>query len=658
MTVSDDIIKKSLFIRDYIDQQIEVYKLQYPQAREKDLRAIITNIVKRRIKDVPASIYNDYQDDRVISSSLLGIYDWYKTKKPIMAGNGTFFFDQDKASSPIADIIIGKIAKRKEARDTRDEFVKTPDCYEYGYFDMIQAEIKITINAIYGSFGTPTFQLYNIFTAGATTGTAQSLISTTAAAFESYTQNNVRFKNTSEFYRFVDNVIKEEHSIPIGIFTMHTDEDDVFIKVKDTFREYYKPEYKDSIMRVIRNLDGEQRTRLYYKNNLIEFTKNKVIDDLLVKIFNLSPVYTDANKPPEEIQGLLNDLWVYYKEMVFYNHPYVERIKRLKTDTRKEVILEDTDSNVLTILDWTRYIEENVQPKSICTLNAENKKYLSVNIFAYQITELLKDLLSDYCDRCNILPRMKGRINMKNELYFPKILLSKVKKRYITLIKLREGNIINPPKPDIKGHDFKKAGTSPSTEEALKDIIKKCILVPEIDPVDVTRMNSMLFKLENEIIKSLKNGERTYLPRVKCKPDTAYAEKDRWSKDAVLGPLLWNVLYPENPLMLPDKLDMVHLIIPNLESLEPLKKTYPKIYEKFDKYIFNGPIPRFKEKGVVYLALPNGPSPIPEWALPYININKLVSKNINTFKPVTEALRFHTIKASNDTEFFSNIIDI
>ena len=90
----------------------------------------------------------------------------------------------------------------------------------------------------------------------------------------------------------------------------------------------------------------------------------------------------------------------------------------------------------------------------------------------------------------------------------------------------------------------------------------------------------------------------------------------------------------------------------------PLKKTHPKIYEKFDKYIFNGPIKRFSQVGVMYLALPNRDIDIPEWAIPYLDINKMVSKNINTFKPVTEALTFHTIKASSDTEFFSNIIDI
>ena len=119
--VSDDMIKNSLFIQEYIDQQIAVYKLQYPQAKTSDLRAIITRIVKKRLVDIPAKIYNDYQDDRVIDSSLLGVYNWYKTNKPIAAGNGTFFFNQDRAQSPISDIIVGKIAKRKEARDKRDE---------------------------------------------------------------------------------------------------------------------------------------------------------------------------------------------------------------------------------------------------------------------------------------------------------------------------------------------------------------------------------------------------------------------------------------------------------------------------------------------------------------------------------------------------------
>lgn len=651
-------IENSLLLQEYIDSQVQTYKLQYPQAKESDLRNIIIKIIEKRTSsmDIPAVIHNDYQDDRVINTSLLGVYNWYKNQKPIAGGNGTFFFNQDKSKSPIEDIISGRIVKRKEARNKRDEFVKTPNCYEYRFFEMIQMEIKVTINAIYGSFGTPSFQLYNLYTAGSTTGTAQSLISTTAASFESFLKDNARFKTLDECLSFIKNTINEEHKLPVTYITIHDNEVEVLERLKPVFLDY-KPQYEPILKRVIHNLDSEQRTRVYYKNNIMEFSKNKIVQDIITDVFNANKEFRDANNPPPEIKDLLDNLWDYYGEFVFYNHPYVERIKRLKQDPRKEVILTDTDSNVINIADWTMFLEDDIWDKSSCELDYEDKKYISVNILAYMITQMLSELLAHYCKSCNILDRYAKKINMKNELYFPKTLLSKVKKRYVALIKLREGKVINPPKIEIKGHDFKKAGTSEETEAVLKDIIKNCILIPKVDPVDVSRMNSKLFEFENEIRRSLINGERKFLPRMNCKQPVAYKEDRRMSMGQVLSVLLWNTLYPTNVISLPDKLDVVLVKIPNLEALEPIKETHPDIYRRFDKYVFNGPVPQLA-KGVQYLALPNNTDPIPDWVLPYVDINKIISKNIGTFKPVTEALTFHTLKTSQDTDFFSNIVDI
>lgn len=655
--MTDEEIKSSILIQEYIQSQIDVYKLQYPQASESSLRVIITNIVKKYLKDVPAIIHNDYQDDRVIDTSLLGVYNWFKTAKPIAAGNGTFFFNQEKARSPISDIIEGRIKARKEARNKRDEFVKTPNCYEYKYFEMIQMEIKVTINAIYGSFGAPSFQLYNIYTAGSTTGTAQSLISTTGMAFESFMKDNVRFKTLDECMVFINNVVKENHKLPITGLTIHDDPEDVFNRLKPIFVSFNE-KYRAPIMRIINNLSREDRTRVFYKNNIMEFTKNDVIMNLCKEIYDTNLEFRNPNNPPAELIPLLDELWSYYDEFVFYNHPYVERIKRLRQDERKEVILTDTDSNVINIAEWTLFMEDNIYHHARRnTLPMEDKKFISVNMLAYMITKMLEELLSYYCKTCNVLDEYAKKINMKNELYFPKILLSKVKKRYVAQIRLREGKLIDPPKAEIKGHDFKKAGTSESTEDKLKKIIQECILVPKINPVDVSRMNAMLFEFENEIRESLGRGERLYLTRMNCKQPIAYDEKTRMSQGAVLGVILWDTLNPNNVISLPDKLDMIHINIPNLDALEPIRSKFPKIYERMDKYVFNGPVPELA-KGLRYLAIPNSTDPMPEWVLPYVDINKIVSKNIGTFKPVTEALNFHTLKASQETEFFSNIIDI
>ena len=652
--VSYEIVDKSVFLQKWIEENLNSLKLLYPDCNEDEVRNILRDIAQENCVDHDAVIHNDYQDDTMLKCTTLSVMNWVEREKPICAGNGTFFKNQDQVTSPIQKIIDNRISDRKKYQKIRDQY--EDDSYEYMYYDMMQAEAKIKINSIYGSFGTPSFQLYNKYTASATTGTAQALISATEQGIEAFLANNVPFKSLDECMTFITNILTKDkyteeilHSV-----TIITDVETVFNKLKNNFSEW-TDEYTHVIMRVLNNASSDDLTKLYYKNNIYELMNNEVIQELLTSIFHKTKEFKNPNDVPEDIEHELTVIWKYCEELVFYNHGYTERVRRLKEDKRKSVILIDTDSNIFNVEPWVDYLKESVWYNSGSSMSEEDLTFTSVNIMAFLITKMIRSLLDHFCGARNVLDRVKPRINMKNEFYFTRIVLAKVKKRYMSAIALKEGRLFNPKKIDIKGHDFKKAGVNQDIHDRIVEISKKYILEPE--EIDIGAVLREIDSLENEIRESLLKGERKYLLRMNCKVPKAY--KDPMSQGAVKGPLLWNILFPENEIMIPDKLDTVIIKIKDEKSLDIIRDKYPDKYKIFVDEVFRGPIKEF-HKDLTYLALPNNGEPIPEFIRPFVDIDKIISRNIGTFLPVKEALGFvpGVASKSQGLSYFTNVLDI
>lgn len=651
----EEILLQSRFIHDWVEDNVIYFKLQYPNADEKVLRKVLLDVAQEHTKNHNAYLHNDYQDDMRINTDLLKLYDWYYKNRPIAAGHGTFFYNQNVKKSPIQNVIDGRIAARKEYQKIRDTYIGPngdTSSYEYQYFEMMQMEAKVKINAIYGAFGAKTFQLYNIYTASSTTGTAQSLISTTAMAFEAFLNNAVKFKSLGELVTMVGNVLeKDEHNLTIDGLTPITDPEMVYNLWKNQF-ESYSPAYEPVIRNLLRHRSVEDLTRLYYNNNLFAFVENDMIMRRLVRIYDVTTEFRNPNNVPDNIKDDLEFIWEYCREFVFYNHAYTEQINRLKHDPRTRVILIDTDSNVINIKPWVDWTREKVWIRSTSVMNETDMQFSSVNILAYLVTRMARELLDRYANDCNVLPQYHKRLNTKNEFYFPKILLANVKKRYIGSIKLREGKQVN--KIELKGHDFKKAGVNANIEKELMDIIKRDIIDDPL--VNVVQLMTDTAKLENNIRDSIKRRERTYLLRMNCKVARSYAEP--YSQGAFTGPILWNLLNPENLIMIPDKCDVVFISIPSERVLdEKLAPKFPKEAEIIRRNIFHGEIEQFKRNGVSYLALPNDDSKIPEWVYPVLDEERIVTRNMGTFYPVLKALTFITISAG-DNMYSSNILNV
>lgn len=543
----------------------------------------------------------------------------------------------------------------------------------------------------------PTSAFYSLWSGPATTLSAQSVISTTETTFEAFVADNYLFLDLTECVHWLNVVIDEDVMVDSWINREIT-RDMVYDRLSSKFINF-KSSYEEPLRSYIHNLTQDQLIRVYYKNNLIQFVEDheymKILHELIFqnvhnlkyvdeyldkkkKIFNDSwrneirdqdgyeeekfkepkdwnkyvnkQFFMDPNDVPESIKEYVEKFSENLFKYVYVRYLSFDRIYRLKNFKRKTVTVIDTDSNILSLDTWVNYVLDHLL-KDNYGRSKDNNVFIIINTITYAITQVVTDILLTYGKYSNVPKEYRPRYNMKNEFMFGKLVIGKTKKRYLSKIILREGNLNNPPKYDIKGFDFMKATTSEESEKFYRYLVKKYILDPE--EIDTSALYTELKHYQTKIYESLRRGERTYLPNANAKELEAYKEPAQ--EQSVRGTLAWNYLYPENMIEYPSKVSIVKLNIFKEEDIFPLKDKEPEIYNTIMNRIFYDETGIFvsrkreidkktgevketvKSRGMQVLAIPSN-ARIPEWALDYVDYTTMINNIIAPFKSVLEIL--------------------
>ena len=328
----------------------------------------------------------------------------------------------------------------------------------------------------------------------AVTGGAQSVISTCYSTFEAFIADNFLFYNFNECIHWLKEVRKQIANDPEteSWVRPHTITE-VYDKLKGMFIEW-KDSYDEPLWKYLSNLEDNELTRIYYRNRLKEFTEDHpyvyTLHKLILEKTQIYPVLTkaqckdknwedyipsefigrfgsandynsfacneafmDPNDIPESIEKEVKELGRVYLKYVYTRYLVFDKIYRLKNFGRKSVVVIDTDSNILALDEWMEFAFEKLADE--CDKPKENVEFILINTLTYALTELVTDVLLYYGECSNIPEEFRPRFNMKNEFFMRRLIISEVKKRYMSLFKLREGNLLNPPKTDIKGFETK-----------------------------------------------------------------------------------------------------------------------------------------------------------------------------------------------------------
>jgi DNA polymerase elongation subunit (family B) len=634
-------MKKDVFKDKWINDAFVSFKRMYPDISDDEILDFVTEEYNRHMVDGECELHNNYTNT-AYTTKLSTLIDWIEDKKPICAGYGVFYHNQNTKANLDAVMLDDFMTTRKEIKGTLKLYA--PDSYDYYYADSMQSSEKRKANSFYGTNLSKVAVFYNKYTGVSVTATGQSLISTAETAFEGFVAGDFGLLNMDDLCNYI-NICLSNNQI-----SKYKLEDVSKEQLHDWLYSKMRSEY-ECIYDVIRNLSQEEVNRVYYVNNIFEVIKQDKFHSLLVKLVGKIDFYRDASKIPENAKEDLNLLWAMIKDVVFLDGFYFDRILRFKNDKRSAVILCDTDSCMVYINMWVEWMRDHVYSKARKPDDA-NTKFIAVSIKAFLMTNMIETTLEKYCRTANVLEEYIPKINMKNEFLMGTMALAATKKRYISTQLLREGREFDPPKYDAKGIDFLKGNTREATRAYFDKLSKEEILFT--DEISIPKILNKLDEFQDIMRESLSHGKKDFTIPANVKEAEGY--KNPLSTMNLLAVMAWNNFYPDNMISLPEIVDVVKVTLDKDKSLELLQEKYPDKYKIIEeKYLMDRVM---KDKLPNAIAIPKSIEEIPEWIIDFIDYDTIIGDNINKFNSVRESLAIAPSKLKNNKTTYSNILEI
>lgn len=563
---------------------------------------------------------------------------------------------------------------------------------------------------MYGAAGQHSSIFYNLHVAGTIAGQSRSCISAAGLFFEMFLANNVKYSCLNDIITFIHNTISERPErqfIDYEILDKNINHKQCFYKVMMTSGFNYVPDEEDMdiVWNMICNLDQEDINRLYYKNNLYAFVENTKISNMVIDMLTKleSPFLEPSVKTvPPEIKNTLTLFCDILKEYVYYGYQIMDRVERYENMVRSVCVITDTDSCIISLDAWYRYILNKVGDKELLikrimldvveytkadefgdrpltkpieyledntdydfyeddivaleksinpikVIPQECLRYSIINIMAYCIDNYINDYMTRYAVDSNThRGDRKCLLIMKNEFLFKRVLLRDVMKNYASIQELKEGNPVPKDKSlDVKGLSMDKSGLSSASRERLRKILYEEILSPEV--VDQSNVVKALAKFEKEIYNKIMSGSKEYYKPARVKSMNSY--DDPMGQQGIKAMVVYNALRADNEpainLEERNSIDIAKVNI-NKNTLAPLKDTNPEMYEKITDLMRD----KAFTKEIKSIAIPKDMY-VPEWLLEFIDYKTIISDNTKHL-PI-EAIGVYRGRGTNS---YTNIVKI
>lgn len=488
--------------------------------------------------------------------------------------------------------------------------------------------------------------LYNSNVATSVTSQGRAMVSSMSLHFEMFLANNVKFGSLDEVIEFINHVKKEyrNRKYDDNVILNHIpSKEECFAKIilSCGFRWVPNEREMDIIWKVINNLTRQDITRLYYKNNLYEFMSNEYVFNIIRTILHKlqKPFYTSA-EVPEEIKDDLIYLKDLAMEYVYYRYMFIDRINRCDNMIKSVTMVSDTDSTIISLDAWYRFVVNKVNgdslrianytpnpiifykkdedgnwddklytspvsfepkkldynfetdeiiemertnnPETICP--NDNVRYSIISIITYILDNTVNDYMVKACENNFSVKEpyhapSECKIFAKNEFLFKRLMMTQVKKNYASLIEVQEGNIVPPESQlDVKGIEaMTKSSKALSTRKALKKILLDDVLNAPV--IDQLRFIKDMAILEKQIVNSVKSGSKEFYKPVTIKSKSAYDDPMRIQ--GIKASIAWNMIRSSDLEAINlDERNAIDIVKVNIDrtTVEKIKDKYPEIY--------------------------------------------------------------------------------
>ena len=464
---------------------------------------------------------------------------------------------------------------------------------------------------IYGCLGQYTALIYNSNVATSITTQGRASVSSMTLHFEMFLADNVKFGSLDQVLEFINHVCSEHFSRRYNDYEVLNhipSKEECFAKLILDCGYRWIPNDKelDIIWKVVNNLTQEDITRIYYKNNLYEFVSNtkvmKLVTGMLYKLQR--PYFTSVDVPDEIADDLISfkDLCMEY---VYYQYMFIDRIDRVDNMIKSVTMVSDTDSTIISVDAWYRFIVEQVnetelrianycsdpvmfvtekddndnwisrpwmeavsfEPKKLdynfhtdeivemertnhpdeLTPN-DNVRYSIISILGYVLDRTVNDYMIKMCRNQNSVKdpyhtSKECKVWAKSEFLFKRLLMvPHAKKNYASLIETQEGNPVPEDEQlDVKGIEAIHKSSKPLS---TRKALKKILLedILKTPVIDQLRFIKDIAIFEKQIMDSVKSGSKEYYKPVTIKSMSAYDDPLRIQ--GIKASIAWNMIKP------------------------------------------------------------------------------------------------------------------
>lgn len=656
--------EEAIFITEWKDKMREIIYARYGlNLSRKKIDAYLDKVIEKNIYNPKVAVVNNYTNQEV-KTNVLDLIDIIRKHNLIIGGGGVLYHQHGSKDNILLDYILDLQRLRKHHKNERKKYKEDTD--EWLMEDIMQGNVKVKVNSLYGIHGYPLFYLYNRFIAEAITNCGRQIIATAVMTFENFLSGSILFNTENEVYMYINRIANEADKVKMHTEIFDTDNIEHKIMKKLVNKCAFDPsdEFIININAIVDNLTMEQKILLFYKNNLFEFSRNSFIRDKLRYIIDT----LDELKAPEmseikndSVRDAINAVWEFYSVFVLYDYPIFDRVRKAMYTDRKNVLYVDTDSNFLALNEWVCFCKNEV------LLNQFNKDektidFISVNLIAIFLSRVIDRGLHTLAYNMNVTEKYADVLTMKNEFYLEKIVFTDAKKRYISNAILQEGKLLGDGlgKPEIKGFDFKKASVKPFVRDYYTNICLNDILRSK--KIDVEVIFQKILALQKDIEESMKRGESKYYKQANVQIVEHY--KKPYSSQGICAVILWNALCPEYTLELPTDVDIVPIkplgnVKGNRKNVEWFREKYPDAYRLLETNIYNNPNPLIANMGLKYIAKPkNSNITLPVWFADIVDTQKVVLDITKLFHPILKSLGLKILKTDASTEYMTNIVDL
>ena len=511
----------------------------------------------------------------------------------------------------------------------------------YREYNAKQNKKKANTNAIYGASTMPKGWISNIDMGGAITAQARNFISEQVWCIERFLGSNYAFYNINEIFAFITKLfeIKKKIFTPevLSLLDYIPTPDDCrkrFIQITMDVPRLRKDlkNMQQSIFLMFEMMEDWKRVAFYYANNPLELiAKNQKIFNNMKTFIDMDVEFINPYEIPEEMNAPMKEFFYYMQTFCYASIIVSERVLKYQTKFRKVCVIGDTDSTMPSFSKVTSDIFRifGYNPETV----DEKTRIRIIMIIVSLTTDLLDKCCENYVNCTNSdHPENQFYMKMKNEFFFPIVVLFPGKKNYIGLQTIQEGKMI--PESMQLAITGAALGASKLNEYVIShilELIENVVLrSKEYNPLEMVRgVNA----IKDHIRDAVLSGDKTF--GIYSRFSGLNTLKDPERIAVARAACIWNDLYPDDFIAPGDAVYLFDTDLITEEDLERMPAGNDEIKERIRTVVYRsrGSLD-YAHFGLKSFAIPaNGDhTRLPDWVIPYINVTSIVEKHV---KPIT-----------------------